>query len=92
MTTSSPNLIERASASMHRKASYNALVGQQPHTPASRMTSEELRVGDAVNVPGDMYGVVKFVGSVQGKQGRFLGVELSEEYAARGKNSGDVDG
>ena len=52
----------------------------------------ELEVGDAVNVPGDMYGVVKFVGSVRGKNGRFVGVELDRSFAARGKNDGDVDG
>lgn len=52
----------------------------------------DLEVGDAVNVPGDMYGVVKFIGTVRGKNGRFVGVELDREFAARGKNDGDVDG
>jgi len=56
------------------------------------MTDGDFNVGDAVNVPGDMHGTVKFVGSVRGKQGRFLGVELDQDFAARGKNSGDVDG
>lgn len=51
-----------------------------------------LKVGDPVNVPGGMYGVVKFIGTVDGKRGTFAGVELASEYAARGKNSGDVDG
>lgn len=51
-----------------------------------------LEVGEIVNVPGDMSGTVKFVGSVRGKNGVFVGVELDERYAARGKNSGDVDG
>jgi dynactin complex subunit len=45
-----------------------------------------------VNVPGDMYGTVKFIGSVRGKNGSFVGVELDREFAARGKNDGDVDG
>ena len=89
---SSPSLLERATTSVHRKASYNALVGQMPQTPAGRMTDGDFNVGDAVNVPGDMHGTVKFVGSVRGKQGRFLGVELDQDFAARGKNSGDVDG
>lgn len=75
---------------MNRKASYNALMGA-PQTPATKV-SEDLEVGDTVNVPGDMHGTVRFVGSVQGKQGRFVGVELSRDYAARGKNDGDVDG
>jgi len=79
---------------MHRKASYNALVGQFPNSPASGIgqTTEEFSYGDVVDVPGDMYGVVKFIGSVQGKQGRFLGVELDDRFASKGKNSGDVDG
>ncbi|KIV89847.1 hypothetical protein PV10_07215 [Exophiala mesophila] len=50
------------------------------------------RVGDSVMVPGDMHGVVKFIGPVAGKKGTFAGVQLSNEYAARGKNSGDVEG
>lgn len=62
-----------------------------PFTP-SRAGAEELEVGDLVDVPGSMYGTVKFVGTVHGKKGTFAGVELSEEFAARGKNSGDVDG
>lgn len=51
-----------------------------------------LEVGEVVNVPGDMFGTVKFVGSVRGKSGVFVGVELDERFAVRGKNSGDVDG
>jgi dynactin complex subunit len=51
-----------------------------------------LEVGDSVNVPGDMYGTVRFVGSVRGKNGMFVGVELDRAFAAKGKNSGDVDG
>lgn len=54
--------------------------------------AEGLEVGDAVNVPGDMYGTVRFIGSVRGKAGRFVGVELDREFAAKGKNDGDVDG
>jgi dynactin complex subunit len=39
-----------------------------------------------------MYGTVRFIGTVDGKKGVFAGVELSAEFAARGKNNGDVDG
>ncbi|KAJ5677496.1 uncharacterized protein N7477_003129 [Penicillium maclennaniae] len=53
---------------------------------------DDVQVGDLVNVPGGMYGTVKFLGSVAGKPGRFAGIELSSEHAARGKNNGDVDG
>jgi hypothetical protein len=52
----------------------------------------ELYVGDTVDVPGGMHGTVKFVGTVRGKKGVFAGVELSKEFAPRGKNDGDVDG
>jgi len=51
-----------------------------------------VRVGDIVTVPGDMHGIVKFIGPVAGKKGTFAGVQLAPEYAARGKNSGEVDG
>lgn len=49
-------------------------------------------VGDAVEVPGGMLGVVRYVGGVKGKHGIFAGVELSKDFAPRGKNDGDVDG
>ncbi|RAO72645.1 uncharacterized protein BHQ10_008657 [Talaromyces amestolkiae] len=54
--------------------------------------SDDIRVGDQVNVPGGMYGTVRFLGVVDGKPGRFAGIELATEHAARGKNNGDVDG
>ncbi|KAF2858753.1 hypothetical protein K470DRAFT_259469 [Piedraia hortae CBS 480.64] len=59
---------------------------------ANGHASSELEVGDSVKVPGDMLGTVRYVGNVAGKPGRFVGVELSREFAARGKNDGDVDG
>lgn len=66
-----------------------------PGTPAPRDAARgdvEVEVGDLVNVPGDMHGTVRFVGSVKGKPGMFAGVELSQEFAQRGKNDGDADG
>lgn len=70
-----------------------------PTTPATKRTvsgdtvgNANLEVGDAVDVPGGMHGVVKFIGEVRGKKGIFAGVELSREFAARGKNDGDVEG
>lgn len=53
---------------------------------------DDFTVGDQVDVPGNMVGTVRFVGSVAGRKGVFAGVELHSEYAVRGKNSGDVDG
>ncbi|KAI0008024.1 hypothetical protein F4779DRAFT_589137 [Xylariaceae sp. FL0662B] len=49
-------------------------------------------LGDTVEVPGNMGGTVRFVGSVAGRKGIFAGIELHSEYATRGKNNGDVDG
>lgn len=83
---------------VNRKASLQALTGAAtpggiPKTPVlNTMGAEDLAVGDAVNVPGDMFGTVMFVGSVRGKAGRFVGVELDPAFAAKGKNDGDVDG
>ncbi|KAJ5637238.1 hypothetical protein N7490_007117 [Penicillium lividum] len=53
---------------------------------------DDVQIGDIVNVPGGMFGTVKYLGSVAGKPGRFAGIELSNEHAPRGKNSGDVEG
>ncbi|OJD14877.1 hypothetical protein AJ78_04824 [Emergomyces pasteurianus Ep9510] len=53
---------------------------------------DDIQVGDLVNVPGGMYGTVKFIGPVAGKPGRFAGIELAPEHAGRGKNNGDVEG
>ena len=52
----------------------------------------DLDVGDHVNTPGGMHGVVRFIGSVRGKAGVFVGVELENELAGKGKNDGAVDG
>jgi hypothetical protein len=88
--TSSPSLRASAAAELNRKASLHALTGTMPVTPSAMGAS--LEIGDLVNVPGEMYGTVRFVGSVRGKPGRFVGVELDREFAAKGKNDGDVDG
>jgi hypothetical protein len=53
---------------------------------------QDIGIGDVVDVPGGMHGVVKFIGAVSNKKGVFAGVELSREYASRGKNDGEVDG
>ncbi|KAJ4400183.1 hypothetical protein N0V91_008861 [Didymella pomorum] len=53
---------------------------------------QDIDIGDLVDVPGGMHGVVKFVGSIRGKKGVFAGVELSRAFASRGKNDGAVDG
>lgn len=64
-----------------------------PLTPGkSAGSGDDFALGDQVDVPGNMVGTVRFVGSVAGRKGVFAGVELNSEYAPRGKNSGEVDG
>ncbi len=70
-----------------------------PSRPANSRTisddkyaNQNLEVGDMVDVPGMMHGTIKFIGEVKGKKGHFAGVELSKQFAAKGKNDGDVDG
>lgn len=62
------------------------------HINGDKFGNGDLEVGDTVDVPGGMHGIVKFIGGVKGKKGIFAGVELSREWAARGKNDGDVEG
>ena len=56
------------------------------------MALDDVQFGDLVNVPGGMYGTVRYLGTVAGKPGKFAGIELGAEHAKRGKNSGDVEG
>lgn len=63
-----------------------------PLTPGRPSGDGHIAIGDTVDVPGNMHGTVRFVGNVDGRKGIFAGVELHQEFAARGKNSGDVDG
>ncbi|KAG5927449.1 hypothetical protein E4U42_002252 [Claviceps africana] len=62
-----------------------------PATPL-RPSADDLTIGDVVDVPGGMFGTVRFVGTVQGKKGVFAGIELDPDFASKGKNNGDVDG
>jgi len=61
-------------------------------TPGRPGGSDGIAIGDTVDVPGNMSGTVRFVGSVAGRKGTFAGVELNRDFAVRGKNNGDVDG
>ena len=85
-----------------RKTSYNQLTqnslaqlnenyGGRDHSQAVR-SGAGIELGDIVDAPGGLYGVVKFIGSVHGKAGSFVGVELEGELAGRGKNDGSVEG
>ncbi|KAI5809309.1 hypothetical protein BZA77DRAFT_335820 [Pyronema omphalodes] len=87
---------------LSRKTSYNQLTQNSlasiPDASAGYGVRQagarqgDVEVGDQVNTPGGMYGTVKFIGSVKGKAGVFIGVELDGELAGRGKNDGSVDG
>lgn len=54
--------------------------------------TDELQIGDIVNTPGGLWGIVKFIGPVRGKNGIFVGVDLDRDVANKGKNDGSVDG
>jgi hypothetical protein len=88
-----------------RKTSYNQLTQNSlasipdasagyslRHVGAGGPKLGEVEVGDLVNTPGGMHGIVKFIGNVKGKGGVFVGVELEGELAGKGKNDGAVDG
>lgn len=86
-----------ASLTPRQRASYRNLVhassvNSTPTMPRKPGGSDTVEVGDTVDVPGGMDGTVRFVGEVRGKNGYFVGVELSRKWANRGKNDGDADG
>ncbi|GAA5935557.1 uncharacterized protein JCM15063_001076 [Sporobolomyces koalae] len=63
--------------------------------PSSSAATVNFGVGDLVSfeVVGErLEGTVRFIGAVDGKAGEWGGVELTEEYAGRGKNDGSVKG
>lgn len=97
-TASTPVLRPSNKTTFDRKASLNALAVPPLRSPDMSGPAnlggdgQPLTVGDIVDVPGQMHGTVKFIGAVKAKNGTFVGVELSKEFASRGKNDGNVDG
>ncbi|KAJ0167551.1 Tip elongation protein 1 [Colletotrichum tanaceti] len=75
---------------------YNSVLAESPNRKMPPATpgkaGNDFVVGDVVEVPGNMLGTVRFIGSVDGKKGTFAGVELHPEFSQRGKNSGEVEG
>lgn len=64
-------------------------------TVAPRVSTAALVVGDGVllDVAGTkMEGVLRFLGSVEGKDGIWAGIELDNEFHGLGKNDGSVKG
>lgn len=68
------------------------LGSRRPSLARDYVSSNELELGDTVEVPGGNRGTVKYIGAVQGKNGVFAGVELNRDSAAFGKNNGEVEG
>lgn len=62
----------------------NAVV---PSTPAPR-----LFIGDKVTLPEGQQGILKYIGTVKGKNGEFAGVELIGEHSALGRHNGEFEG
>lgn len=81
-----------ALASLNDSPSRKDKMPPTPRAGAPAAAGDDLALGDEVDVPGNMRGTVRFVGTVEGKKGTFAGVELHSDFAARGKNNGDVDG
>ncbi|KAF6842468.1 cap-gly domain containing protein [Colletotrichum musicola] len=75
---------------------YNSVLAESPDRKMTPTTpgkaGNDFVIGDIVEVPGNMFGTVRFIGTVQGKKGTFAGVELNAEFSQRGKNSGEVEG
>ena len=61
------------------------------HTPTMDSPSP-IQVGDAVDLPGQLYGTARFVGELQDKEGIYIGAELDPAFAGKGKNDGELDG
>lgn len=56
------------------------------------MDGDVVSVGDVVRTRSGQRGVVRFVGTVQGRRGTFCGIELVDECRGAGKNDGSVNG
>ncbi|KAG8766048.1 hypothetical protein FRC15_006633, partial [Serendipita sp. 397] len=60
---------------------------------SSRASQRPLEVGDQVTIESlGLEGTLRFLGEIAGKPGHWAGVELSGEYAGKGKNDGSVAG
>ncbi|KIM30723.1 hypothetical protein M408DRAFT_328237 [Serendipita vermifera MAFF 305830] len=60
---------------------------------SSRASERPLEVGDPVKIESlGLEGTLRFLGEIAGKPGHWAGVELSGQYAGKGKNDGSVAG
>lgn len=62
--------------------------------PPPRREEFQAAVGDHVCIAslGNFEGIVRFIGSIEGKVGTFAGIELDAGFAGKGKNDGSVNG
>lgn len=105
---SNGSVYSRPSSVASSSASFNQSRVQRAKTPTSarppsrssdvfaRSSSRAGRgfeVGDSVRIESlGFEGVLRYVGSIDGKDGLFAGVELSGGFAGMGKNNGSVSG
>ncbi|EKM80888.1 hypothetical protein AGABI1DRAFT_126945 [Agaricus bisporus var. burnettii JB137-S8] len=55
--------------------------------------TKPFEVGDSVIIESlSMEGTLRYIGEIEGKNGLWAGVELSAQFAGRGKNNGSVNG
>lgn len=58
---------------------------QQPTTP-------RLFIGDRVTLPEGQEGILRYIGTIHGKNGEFAGVELINEFSNMGRHNGEFEG
>ncbi|KAM0745878.1 hypothetical protein T439DRAFT_384504 [Meredithblackwellia eburnea MCA 4105] len=90
-STSKPTPSSRAFPPSTSSSSTAPSTTTKPPLPKSQTLKPDDPV--AIDVAGvQMRGTLRFLGVVQGKEGRWAGVELDEEWTGRGKNDGSVAG
>lgn len=59
----------------------------------TKSSIKPFEVGDNVKIESlSLEGTLRYVGEIEGKNGLWAGVELSSQFAGRGKNNGSVNG
>lgn len=69
-------------------------LSQPPKTPRSLASAASVRlnIGDKVTLPEGQTGILRYVGTIEGKSGEFAGVELIGDHVSMGRHNGDHDG
>lgn len=58
-----------------------------------RSTNKPFEIGDSVRIDSLAFeGTLRYLGEIEGKNGLWAGVELSRQFAGKGKNNGSVNG